>query len=66
MVSKAANGYAAFCRQDFIGIDYGLLDCETHAPLPDYYGGVLWSMLMGRFVLSVASDAPALGRKVRA
>ena len=76
MASKAANGYAAFCRQDFIGIDYGMLDCETHAPLPDYYGGVLWSMLMGRFVLDVTGSVrsapaptpaptPAAGQSVR-
>ena len=25
---------AAYCRQDFIGVDYGLLDCATHNPLP--------------------------------
>jgi heparanase 1 len=71
MASKAANGYSAFCRQDFVGIDYGMLDCAApHAPLPDYYGGLLWSKLMGRRVLgvSVASAAPAAaaGQSVRA
>jgi heparanase len=59
MASKAAHGYSVFCRQDFIGIDYGMLDCETHAPLPDYYGGVLWSTLMGRGVLGAAVVAGA-------
>ena len=66
MGSKARNGYSAFCRQDFIGIDYGMLDCKTQAPLPDYYGGVLWSMLMGRSVLSVTGAAPLAGRRIRA
>ena len=27
--AKAAHGYSGFARQDFIGIDYGLLDCPT-------------------------------------
>ena len=27
--AKAAAGYAGFCRQDYIGADYGLLDCST-------------------------------------
>lgn len=38
MGSKARHGYSAFCRQDFIGADYGMLDCATHTPLPDFYG----------------------------
>lgn len=66
MGSKARNGYSAFCRQDFVGIDYGMLDCKTQAPLPDYYGGVLWSMLMGRSVMSVTGAAPLAGRTIRA
>ena len=68
MGSKARNGYSAFCRQDFIGIDHGMLDCKTQAPLPDYHGGVLWSsgMLMGRSVLSVTGAAPLAGRRIRA
>lgn len=37
--TKAANGYKAFCRQDYIGGDYGLLDCRTQVPTPDYYTG---------------------------
>ena len=36
--SKARHGYQAFCRQDFVGADYGLLDCASHTPLPDFYG----------------------------
>lgn len=56
MATKAADGYKVFCRQNFIGIDYGMLDCATHMPLPDYFGGILWSLLMGRKVLKVSSD----------
>ena len=66
MASKAANGYSVFCRQDFIGIDYGMLDCASHAPLPDFYGGILWSKLMGQKVLHVSGSTPAAGRSVRA
>ena len=29
MCQKAASGYDMFCRQDFVGIDYGLVDCAT-------------------------------------
>ena len=47
MGTKAAGGYSVFCRQDFIGADYGMLDCATESPLPDYYAGILWSKLMG-------------------
>lgn len=39
MGAHAANGYSAFCRQDFVGIDYGMVDCATYDPLPDYYSG---------------------------
>ena len=53
MATKAANGYSVFCRQDFVGIDYGIVDCSTYDPLPDYFGGVLFGRLMGRGVLSV-------------
>ncbi|EDQ84175.1 uncharacterized protein MONBRDRAFT_30511 [Monosiga brevicollis MX1] len=53
--AKAAAGYAAFCRQNFIGIDYGLLDCATHEPLPDFYASLLWSATMGTAVLNATS-----------
>merc|ERR1712048_136653 len=56
MASKAANGYSVFCRQDFVGIDYGMLDCATNNPLPDYYAGILWSQLMGMNVLQTTSS----------
>ena len=57
---KAANGYSAFCRQDFVGIDYGMIDCSTYAPLPDYYSGILWSTLMSTEVLQAESSDPTL------
>jgi hypothetical protein len=41
------------------GADYGLLDCETQTPLPDYYVSMLWSQLMGAGVLkTVVSTGP--------
>jgi hypothetical protein len=60
MGTKAAHGFSVFCRQDFIGADYGLLDCETQTPLPDYYTSRLWSQLMGAGVLqaTVPSGEP--------
>jgi len=57
MASKAKHGYAAFCRQDFVGIDYGMVDCLTNDPLPDYWGSVLWSRLMGSGVARAASNS---------
>lgn len=53
MASKAKFGYSAFCRQDFIGIDYGMLNPETNDPLPDFFAGILWSRLMGTGVVHV-------------
>eukprot|EP01047_Picozoa_sp_COSAG01_P043007 COSAG01_NODE_3792_length_5691_cov_11.941166_7_plen_224_part_00 len=45
----------------------GMLDCKTHAPLPDYYAGILWSKLMGTGVLAVTSSTePDAARSVRA
>ena len=65
MATKAAHGYSAFCRQDFIGADYGLLDCATQTPLPDYYAARLWKQLMGPGVLA-ATVAVGSPRTVRA
>ena len=56
MATKAANGYSAFCRQDFVGIDYAMLDCATNDPLPDFYAGTLWSELMGTAVARAVSN----------
>jgi heparanase 1 len=50
LAAKAANGYSVYCRQDLVGIDYGLLDCSTHEPLPDYWTAVLFHRLMGEGV----------------
>ena len=52
--SKAAAGYQVFARQDFVGIDYGILDCATHDPLPDYWTALLFHRLMGDGVLALA------------
>ncbi|KAG6544437.1 hypothetical protein Mapa_014075 [Marchantia paleacea] len=42
-----------FCRQSYIGGNYGLLDRTTFLPNPDYYGALLWRKLMGKGVLDV-------------
>ena len=60
MGAKAANGYSVFCRQDFIGIDYGILDCQDQTPLPDFYASLLWSKTMGSQVLAADSSSPFL------
>ena len=59
LASKAKSGYQVFARQDFVGIDYGLLDCVTHDPLPDYFVAVLFHRLMGSGVLRL-SPLPAV------
>ena len=60
MAIKAANGYSVFCRQDFVGIDYGMVDCATYAPLPDYYSAILWTELMGTTALAATSTSPSV------
>ena len=61
LAAAAALGYEAICRQDLIGIDYGLLDCSTGKPLPDYWSSMLFSSLTSERVLSAtaAAGAPA-------
>lgn len=59
MASKAAAGYAAFCRQDLIGADYGLLNVSTLAPATDYWLLVLWQRLVGRGVIATSPVQPA-------
>lgn len=54
MAVKAAHGYGAFCRQDYIGADYGMLDCATGAPLPDYWTAIAFGQLMGQAVLQAS------------
>ena len=51
LAAKALHGYSGFCRQDYIGGDYGMLDCSTGAPLPDYYTALAFTTLMGQRVL---------------
>jgi len=41
-----------FCRQDFYGIDYAVIDCVGHFPVPDYYLGIVWSLVVGPHVLN--------------
>lgn len=41
------------------GQDYGLLDCATHMPTPDYFLALLWGRLMGNKVLTVARGGNA-------
>jgi len=51
LAAKARNGYYALCRQDYIGADYGLVDCSTGTPLPDFYTGLAFATFMGPKVL---------------
>ena len=57
LASAAKLGFEAFCRQDYIGADYGLVDCSTGAPLPDFWSVLLWTQLTTSSVLS-ATAAP--------
>ncbi|KAM0847660.1 hypothetical protein ACQ4PT_054879 [Festuca glaucescens] len=41
----------SYCRQSFIGGNYGLLNTTTFQPNPDYYSALLWHRLMGTRVL---------------
>ena len=47
----AARGHQAFCRQTFIGGNYGLLDGQTYEPNPDFYALLLFQKLMGTKVI---------------
>merc|ERR1719253_62453 len=64
LASKAAYGYETFCRQDYIGADYGLVDCSTGTPLPDYYTALVWTQTMGAVVLN-AEPAPTSKSAIR-
>jgi heparanase 1 len=57
MSLKAKAGYAAYCRQDFVGADYALLNYTSLSPSPDYYLLLLWKRLLGTRVLSVQQPA---------
>lgn len=64
LASKARYGYETFCRQDYIGADYGLVDCSTGTPLPDYYTALVWTQTMGAVVLN-AEPAPTSKSAIR-
>jgi heparanase 1 len=64
LAAKARHGYAGFCRQDYIGGDYGLVDCSTGAPLPDYWTALLWARTMGAAVLETTATASGGGGAV--
>ena len=64
MAAKARAGYAAFCRQDVIGADYGLLNFTDYAPTPDYWLLLIWQRVVGARVLAVT--APPADARVRA
>lgn len=57
MALKAKLGYAAYCRQDFIGADYGLVNYTSYLPSPDYWLLVLWKRLVGTRVLALEQPA---------
>ena len=54
----AERGHSVMIRQTLVGSDYGLLDDETLAPLPDYWVSLLWKQRMGAEVLEVWTDEP--------
>ena len=58
MSTKAAAGYALYCRQDVIGADYGLINSTSLAPSADYWLLVLWKRLVGPRVLAVSGLPP--------
>jgi len=62
LAAKAKNGYSGVCRQDYIGADYGMVDCITGSPLPDFYTALLWAMTMGPTVLDSTAVATAGGK----
>ncbi|KAL1151089.1 hypothetical protein V6Z11_A09G017500 [Gossypium hirsutum] len=45
--------HKVFCRQTLIDGNYALLNTTTSIPNPDYYGALLWHLLMGSTVLAV-------------
>ncbi|EXB65076.1 Heparanase-like protein 2 [Morus notabilis] len=48
--------HKVYCRQAFIGGNYGLLNTTTFVPNPDYYGALLWHRLMGKEVLKTSHN----------
>ena len=67
LAAKALAGYAGFCRQDLIGADYGLLDCSSGEPLPDFFTALVWTRTMGVHVLAASAvSTGAVAESVRA
>lgn len=54
-----------YCRQSFIGGNYGLLN-KTYQPNPDYFSALLWNRLMGTQVLMAKSGDNASHLRVYA
>jgi len=49
----AREGFSGYCRQTFIGGNYGLIDKDTLEPNNDFFSYYLWKNLMGRKVLDI-------------
>ncbi|KAG7989362.1 hypothetical protein I3843_03G234100 [Carya illinoinensis] len=60
---SSAHDTKTYCRQSFIGGNYGLLNTTTFEPNPDYYSALLWHRLMGRNVLPTSFSGT---KKIRA
>jgi len=60
--AHAQAGYQIFCRQDFYGIDYALLDCTYITPVPDYYSAMVWNQVMGSKVVNTTRPGKGLVR----
>lgn len=39
---------------------YGMIDCATNDPLPDYFASVLWSRLVGTAVMNAVSNSSSV------
>jgi heparanase 1 len=58
----ARQGQAYVIRQTLTGADYQMVNEQTLAPLPDYWGSLLYRRLMGRRVLDAHTDGQRLLR----
>jgi len=57
--AHAVAGYQVFCRQDFYGIDYALIDCVSLYPAPDYYLAIIWNQVNSPYVLNTTRPSNA-------
>jgi heparanase len=57
--AKALAGYSSYCRQDFVGADYALVNISSMTPTSDYWLLVLWKQLIGTKVLNMTNSGPA-------